>query len=175
MANIMTHSTGTMMSNPDEVRALFSVTDADLAALKQLGERVTPKMDEFVKAFYTWLRTLPEFDVYFPDQRMVDHVEELQRAYWLEVFAAEIDQAYFNRRLTVGETHARIGLPLGIYFSAMNRATILFTGELYDGSLDAETYAASVLALNKVSSMDTALVVDTYARISNEAAATEKT
>lgn len=173
MANIMTHSTGTMMSNPDEARALFSVTDADLAALKQLGERVTPKMDEFVKAFYTWLRTLPEFDVYFPDQRMVDHVEELQRAYWLEVFAAQIDQAYFNRRLTVGETHARIGLPLGIYFSAMNRATILFTGELYDGSLDAETYAAAVLALNKVSSMDTALVVDTYARISNEAAAAQ--
>jgi rsbT co-antagonist protein RsbR len=162
-----------MMSNPDEARALFGITDEDLAALKQLGERVTPKMEDFVKAFYTWLRTLPEFDVYFPDLKMVDHVKELQRAYWLEVFEAEIDQAYFNRRLTVGETHARIGLPLGIYFSAMNYSTIMFTGELYDGSLDAETYTASVLALNKVSGMDTALVVDTYARISNEAAAAQ--
>ena len=173
MANVITHSTGTMMSNPDEARALFDVTDADLAALRQLGECVVPKMDDFVKAFYVWLRTLPEFDVYFPDQSMVDHVKDLQKAYWLEVFAAEIDQAYFDRRMTVGETHAHIGLPLGIYFSAMNRATVLFTGELYDDSLDAESYAASVLALHKLASMDTALVVDTYARISNEAASAQ--
>ncbi len=173
MANVITHSTGTMMSNPDEARALFDVTDADLAALRQLGECVVPKMDDFVKAFYVWLRTLPEFNVYFPDQGMVDHVKGLQKAYWLEVFAGEIDQAYFDRRMTVGETHARIGLPLGIYFSAMNRATVLFTGELYDDSLDAESYAASVLALHKVASMDTALVVDTYARISNEAASAQ--
>ena len=173
MANVITHSTGTMMSNPDEARALFDVTDADLAALRQLGECVVPKMDDFVEAFYVWLKTLPEFNVYFPDQGMVDHVKGLQKAYWLEVFAGEIDQAYFDRRMTVGETHARIGLPLGIYFSAMNRATVLFTGELYDDSLDAESYAASVLALHKVASMDTALVVDTYARISNEAASAQ--
>ena len=173
MANVITHSTGTMMSNPDEARALFDVTDADLAALRQLGECVVPKMDDFVEAFYVWLKTLPEFNVYFPDQGMVDHVKSLQKAYWLEVFAGEIDQAYFDRRMTVGETHARIGLPLGIYFSAMNRATVLFTGELYDDSLDAESYAASVLALHKVASMDTALVVDTYARISNEAASAQ--
>ena len=173
MANVITHSTGTMMSNPDEARALFDVTDADLAALRQLGECVVPKMDDFDEAFYVWLKTLPEFNVYFPDQGMVDHVKGLQKAYWLEVFAGEIDQAYFDRRMTVGETHARIGLPLGIYFSAMNRATVLFTGELYDGSLDAESYAASMLALHKVASMDTALVVDTYARISNEAASAQ--
>ncbi len=173
MANVITHSTGTMMSNPDEARALFDVTDTDLAVLRQLGECVVPKMDDFVEAFYVWLKTLPEFDVYFPDQSMVDHVKDLQKAYWLEVFAGEIDQAYFDRRMMVGETHARIGLPLGIYFSAMNRATVLFTGELYDDSLDAESYAASVLALHKVASMDTALVVDTYARISNEAASAQ--
>lgn len=161
------------MSTPEEVRALFNLTDSDLEALRRFGALVTPKMDAFVDRFYVWLKTLPEFEVYFPEQELVDHVKSLQRDYWIEVFSADINPSYITRRTTVGETHARIGLPLGIYFSAMNHAMMLFSVELYDGSLDADDYSAAVLALSKVTSMDTAIVVDTYARMSNEAASAQ--
>ncbi|UCD70275.1 MAG: STAS domain-containing protein [Betaproteobacteria bacterium] len=166
-------SHGTKMNTAEEACSLFRLTDSDLAALKRLGERVVPKMDAFVEQFYVWLKTLPEYEVYFPDEAMVQHVKSLQRDYWVEVFEGVVDQSYVDRRATVGETHARIGLPLGIYFSAMNYAVTLFSVDLYDGNLNADDYAAAVIALNKVASMDTALVVDTYARISNEAAAAQ--
>lgn len=173
MTNSIMSSSETKIETAEEARAVFCVTDEDLGALKRLGERITPKIDAVVEGFYEWLKTLPEFEVYFPDQMMIDHVKGLQRDYWLEVFKGEIDQPYVDRRTTVGETHARIGLPLGIYFSAVNRAVTLLSVDLYDGSLNADDYTAAVIALNKVASMDTALIVDTYARISNEAAAAQ--
>jgi rsbT co-antagonist protein RsbR len=174
MANsIMSSSSETEMASVEDVRHLFSIEESDLAALRRLGENVTPKMETFVTEFYKILHTLPEFEVYFPDEVMVDHVKSLQKRYWIEVFEAQVDQSYIDRRKVVGETHARIGLPLGIYFAAMGRAVTLFSVDLYDGNLEPDEYAAGVVALNKLASMDTAVVVETYSRISNEVAAAQ--
>jgi rsbT co-antagonist protein RsbR len=126
MANsIMSSSSETEMASVEDVRHLFSIEESDLAALRRLGENVTPKMETFVTEFYKFLHTLPEFEVYFPDEVMVDHVKSLQKRYWI------------------------------------------------DGNLEPDEYAAGVVALNKLASMDTAVVVETYSRISNEVAAAQ--
>ena len=173
MVSSIISTSDTTFSTAEDARRLFNVTDADLAALKLLGESVNPKMDTFVKEFYVWLKTLAEYEVFFPDQAMVDHVKTLQREYWQDVFEGKIDQSYIDRRQMVGEVHARIGLPLGIYFAAMNHAVNLFSSTLRDPNMEADDYAAGLIALQKITTMDTALVVDTYARINNEAAMTQ--
>lgn len=173
MVSSIISTSDTTFSTAEDARRLFNVTDSDLAALKRVGETVVPKIDTFVKDFYLWLKTLAEYEVFFPDQAMVDHVKTLQREYWQSVFEGQIDQSYIDRRQTVGDVHARIGLPLGIYFAAVNRAVTLFSNILYDSDLEADEFVAGVIALQKVASMDTALVVDTYARMSNEAVMTQ--
>ena len=173
MVSSIISTSDTTFSTAEDARRLFSVTDSDLAALKLFGESVAPKMDTFVKEFYVWLKTLAEYEVFFPDQVMVDHVKTLQQEYWQDVFEGQIDQSYIDRRQMVGEVHARIGLPLGIYFAAMNHAVNLFSGTLRDPNMEADDYAAGLIALQKIATMDTALVVDTYARINNEAAMTQ--
>ena len=173
MVSSIISTSDTTFSTAEDARRLFNVTDSDLAALKLFGKSVAPKMDTFVKEFYVWLKTLAEYEVFFPDQVMVDHVKNLQQEYWQDVFNGYIDQSYIDRRQIVGEVHARIGLPLGIYFAAMNHAINLFSGTLRDPNMDADDYAAGLIALQKISTMDTALVVDTYARINNEAAMTQ--
>ena len=173
MVSSIISTSDTTFSTAEDARRLFNMTDADLAALKLLGESVNPKMDTFVKEFYVWLKTLAEYEVFFPDQAMVDHVKTLQREYWQDVFEGKIDQSYIDRRQMVGEVHARIGLPLGIYFAAMNHAVNLFSSTLRDPNMEADDYAAGLIALQKITTMDTALVVDTYARINNEAAMTQ--
>jgi len=173
MVSSIISTSDTTFSTAEDARRLFSVTDADLAAIKLLGESVAPQMDTFVKEFYVWLKTLAEYEVFFPDQMMVDHVKTLQQEYWQDVFNGHIDQSYIDRRQMVGEVHARIGLPLGIYFAAMNHAINLFSGILRDPNMEADDYAAGLIALQKIATMDTALVVDTYARINNEAAMTQ--
>ena len=99
---------------------------------------MTPEMDTHIEDFYEWLTTLAEYEVFFPDQEMVDHVKTLQRKYWRRVFEGTIDQSYIDRRQMVGEVHARIGLPLGIYFAAMNHAVNLFSGTHHDSDMEAD-------------------------------------
>ena len=173
MTNAMTETAPRQMTNPDEMRDLFALDDQDLQRINQYGQIVVPRIGEFVDHFYEWLIELPEFEIYFPDEKILQHVKDLQVVYWTEFFAAVVDQNYIDRRTTVGETHARIGLPLSIYFSAMNTALNLYVGKMYDNSLDPVDYAACSLSIAKLVQLDTAVVVDTYSRMVSEAVAAQ--
>jgi rsbT co-antagonist protein RsbR len=122
-----------------------------------------------VSLFYDWLRKQPEFEEFFPDEETLNYVQKMSRGYWEEFFRPKFDDDYLEKRLKIGETHARIGLPLTIYFAAMHRSLKLFTEDLYDDSLSLEAYLAAMRAVSKLIHLDTSLVVETYSRITNEA------
>jgi rsbT co-antagonist protein RsbR len=147
---------------------LYSINDDDIEKINSYGDIVVPKLDEFVILFYDWLRNQPEFDEFFPDEETLAHVQKRSRGYWEEFFRPQLDHDYLEKRHKIGETHARIGLPLTIYFAAMHRSLKLFTVDLYDDSLSLEDYLAAMRAITKLVHLDTGLVVETYARITNE-------
>lgn len=152
---------------------LYSISDDDTQKIHSYGDIVMPKLDEFVSLFYDWLRKQPEFEEFFPDEETLVYVQKMSRGYWEEFFRPELDDDYLEKRHKIGETHARIGLPLTIYFAAMHRSLKLFTEDLYDGSLSLEDYLAAMRAVSKLIHLDTSLVVDTYSRITNEAMAAQ--
>jgi rsbT co-antagonist protein RsbR len=148
---------------------LYSISDDDIEKIHSYGDIVVPKLDEFVTLFYDWLRKQPEFEEFFPDEETLTHVQKMSHGYWEEFFRHELDNNYLEKRDKIGETHARIGLPLTIYFAAMHRSLKLFTEDLYDDSLSLEDYLAAMRAVSKLIHLDTSLVVETYSRITNEA------
>ena len=148
---------------------LYSIGDDDIEKIHSFGDIVVPKLDEFVSLFYDWLRKQPEFEEFFPDEETLNFVQKMSRGYWEEFFRPKFDDDYLAKRDKIGETHARIGLPLTIYFAAMHRSLKLFTEDLYDDSLSLEDYLAAMRALSKLIHLDTGLVVETYSRITNEA------
>jgi rsbT co-antagonist protein RsbR len=148
---------------------LYSISDDDTEKIHSYGDIVVPKLDEFVGLFYDWLRKQPEFEAFFPDEETLTYVQKMSRGYWEEFFRHELDDDYLEKRYKIGETHARIGLPLTIYFAAMHRSLKLFTEDLYDDSLSLEDYLAAMRAVSKLIHLDTSLVVDTYSRMTNEA------
>jgi rsbT co-antagonist protein RsbR len=152
---------------------LYSISDDDTEKIHSYGDIVVPKLDEFVSLFYDWLRKQPEFEEFFPDEETLTYVQKMSRGYWEEFFRPELDDDYIEKRHKIGETHARIGLPLTIYFAAMHRSLKLFTEDLYDDSLSLEDYLAAMRAVSKLIHLDTSLVVDTYSRITNEAMAAQ--
>lgn len=152
---------------------LYSISDDDTEKIHSYGDIVMPKLDEFVSLFYDWLRKQPEFEEFFPDEETLVYVQKMSRGYWEEFFRSELDDDYLEKRHKIGETHARIGLPLTIYFAAMHRSLKLFTEDLYDDSLSLEDYLAAMRAVSKLIHLDTSLVVDTYSRITNEAMAAQ--
>ena len=148
---------------------LYSIDDDDIEKIHSFGDIIVPKLDEFVNLFYDWLRKQPEFEEFFPDEETLNYVQKMSRGYWEDFFRHELDDDYLEKRDKIGETHARIGLPLTIYFAAMHRSLKLFTEDLYDDSLSLEDYLAAMRALSKLIHLDTSLVVETYSRITNEA------
>ena len=148
---------------------LYSLSNDDIEKIHSYGDIVVPKLDEFVTLFYGWLRKQPEFEEFFPNEETLNYVQKMSRDYWKKFFRPELDDDYLEKRYKIGETHARIGLPLTIYFAAMHQSLKLFTEDLYDDSLSLEDYLAAMRAVSKLIHLDTGLVVETYSRITNTA------
>jgi rsbT co-antagonist protein RsbR len=152
---------------------LYSISNDDTEKIHSYGDIVVPKLDDFMRLFYDWLRMQPEFEEFFPNEETLNYVQKISRGYWKEFFRPELNDDYLKKRYKIGETHARIGLPLTIYFAAMHRSLKLFTEDLYDDSLSPEDYLAAMRAVSKLIHLDTGLVVETYSRITNEAMAAQ--
>jgi rsbT co-antagonist protein RsbR len=144
---------------------LYQVTEQDLDRIRSFGEIALPQLDNMVNRWYAWLGTQPEHEQFFSDREVLERVQGLQVDYWKAFMSAEIDDHYVERRHSVGEAHARIGLPLNTYFAGMNMFLEVFSGVIEGSDLTVEERAAMTLAVAKLLHFDTAIVVDTYNRI----------
>jgi rsbT co-antagonist protein RsbR len=157
-----------LSSEASHLMTEYEISPADLEKIRRYGKIIIPKLPDYVTAFYQWLKTQPEFDEFFSDPKALAHAQKLQLEYWRDFFEASIDEKFLEHRRTVGEVHARIGLPLSVYFMSVNKTLVLFTEKLYDQSLPVKEYLATVQAITKMIHFDTALVVETYSRMTNQ-------
>ncbi len=155
-------------STAEELLELYKISEDDLRVIKAFGKHIIPKLENYVTSFYDWLRTQPEFEQFFSDPDKLAQVQKQQVAYWQEFFNARIDEEYVQKRRTIGEVHARIGLPLTVYFAAMNFSLRIFIEEMYDGKLSAKDYTTAVRAVTKLMHVDTAVVVDTFMKLTKQ-------
>ena len=116
----------------------YEITQTDLEKIRSYAKIIIPKLPDYVTAFYQWLKTQPEFDEHFSDPKALARAKKLQLEYWQDFFEAPIDEKFLEHRRIVGEVHARIGLPLPVYFTSVNKTLVLFTEKLYDQSLSSQ-------------------------------------
>ena len=70
--------------------------------------------------FYIWLERYPDLDMFFDSNvELKNEVKEKQFKYWHEIFTIDLDQKFFDIRISLAETHATIGLPLDSYFTGL--------------------------------------------------------
>ena len=151
-----------------ELLAIYDLEETGLENIRKFAEIATPQMDEMIKNWYVWIEKSESFDHFFSDIQLLEHVKKQQHDYWITFFKAEIDDAYVNNRYTVGEAHARIGLPMHTYFSGMNMFLKIFWGILSESSFSKEEQLSISEALAKLLHLDTAIVVESYTSIVNE-------
>jgi rsbT co-antagonist protein RsbR len=158
------------MSSKDAagVTSLYQITPVDLESVRRFGEMVIPNLGTYIELFYEWLPSQPEFDQLFTNDEMVQRVKGLQLDYWADFFRGVVDDAYLTRRRAVGEVHARIGLSLPAYFAGMNVMLENFCEGQEMQKLSAEDRTATVRAVTKQIHLDTALVVETFSRLTTE-------
>ncbi len=167
MNNTISHEPVTELS-AIEYTELYKITDGDISAIRKFGKLVAPEMSSHIDTFYTWLQKQPEFEQFFYDKTILKHVIDMQGMYWNTLFEAQLDEKYMQDRRTVGEVHARIGLPLHVYFAAMNTMLELFAESIGRHKMSADTRTQTYRALTKMIQMDTAIVVATYTQMTND-------
>lgn len=153
----------------DALLELYRITDEDLARIREFAKVLSPHMEAIVADWYVWIRNHPDFDHFFSDPETLERVQGLQMGYWEAFMAGHVNDAYVAERRRVGEAHARIGLPLNTYFAGMNHFLELFSGFLAEHEIDMAARLDIQESLAKLLHLDTAIVVDTYNHLVEEA------
>ena len=144
---------------------MYLITSKDLELIRAFGVLAQPRMQEMVGRWYEWLENRPEFEQFFSDPEVLERVQGLQTHYWEAFMRGDVDEEYVEARYSVGETHARIGLPLNTYFAGMNGFLEIFADVVSTAEISAEDRASMNRSLSKLLHLDTAIVVDTYNQI----------
>ncbi len=153
--------------NAASLLELYAISADELKHVTAFGAIAIPQMQEWIAAWYRWLQTQPEFEHFFSDAETLERVKLLQQGYWKAFFEAEKDDSYVESRRVVGQTHARIGLPLHTYFSGMNTFMGLFVDLLKNQERPDQSLAMQS-SVTKLLHLDTAIVVDAYSTIVEE-------
>lgn len=151
-------------SDLQRLLSTYRIVPSDRDRIRRLGAAVVPRVGEVVALFYEWLDGQPEFGEFFSDPALLARVRKLQEEYWRAFFEARLDGAYLDGRRRIGEVHARIGLSLPVYFAAMNFSLTAIAERFADGIPPAEL-AGILVSVGKLIHLDTAVVVETYARL----------
>ncbi|MBO9395180.1 globin-coupled sensor protein [Shimia sp. R9_2] len=146
----------------------FSLTGADLEALKHAGRIVTPLLDDVLEDFYTFAINQAEVARFFPTEDILNHARTRQKEHWEMLLSGEFEPAYLKSAETIGQVHYRIQLPFDFYLSGYARASTHIQSLLLkrlSGSWlrrRSEDPSRVLGALARAFALDTNLVIESY-------------
>lgn len=140
-----------------ELITLMGVTaeeKAALAAIKPAAEQIAP---ELTKDFYDRLLAHPNTREYLEGTN-IDRLHSMTGQWFAELFTGDYDEEYARKRLTIGEIHVRIGLPVR-YPLAMIDLIAKYGEQVAQGAADPDL---TVTAFRKVLALDVAVFNQAY-------------
>lgn len=143
----------------------YFVTSDDLVCLQQIAPLVRPHLPKILEEFYIWVCDTDDYCHFFRDTPHMEHVKEQQLAHWNNFFDGKIDDHYFLSRRKIGDAHARIGMPLDVYFSGVMCFSSLFEKTFTQLSI---TDAQILHSFHKLLCMDTLVVVEAYSAVTKK-------
>lgn len=124
---------------------------------------IGPHVDEIVEEFYKFLWKNPQAKKILEQGVDVVHLRVTQRAY-LQTLGVGFDRTdYFEGRLRVGATHARVAVPLSLYqatYSLLQRLILAHVPTRTTKEL--QNYRALAVYLSKIAALDMSLAIETY-------------
>lgn len=152
-------------TNLDNALSLYQVTSDEVNLIQDYAKEAHKLITPFIEAFYKWLPEVPEFKSLFSRAGLVDSVKKRQTIYWQQLFNCDLDDNYLRSRLTVGEVHATINLPISSYVAGMSFAVDWWAKQIESSKVKNGT--ALVSALNKLFLLDISIVSSSYSQASN--------
>jgi len=142
----------------------LEIADSDEAIIKdEIDSLTSGNLDDLIEGMYTHFLSFEETRSFFPNDHVLKHAQEAQKAYFARLTKGDYDSNYVKDRLVVGATHHRIGLDPKWYIGAYNRVLSWFLPKIierYNG--DPQATGKAISALMKVVFFDMGLAIDCY-------------
>lgn len=149
------------MRDIQKMMAYVDFNEADIAQLRALLPLVEPHLESIVDRFYEAIQRNPETNSVMKSQEQVNRLKGTLVIWIRELLTGPHDDVYWERRLRIGRTHVRVGLPNRYVFTALN----LIRHELIDIAfrvLDSVESLAACAAVGKITDLEMAVMSGTY-------------
>ena len=141
----------------------MQLSEADVAALKTLWEKLGPQQDTFIDAFYQHLISFDRTALFLQDPQLVARLKESQRQHLKTMFQAQWDEDYEESRYRVGRVHAEVGVEPQFFLGAFNVYYQQFLQHiLADLPTDFSSQLLPLSSLFKVMLLDVGWTLDAY-------------
>ena len=139
----------------------LDVTEKDSLNLQGIHELAGEHADEIINKLYEHLLRFEPLQVFFRDPKVLAHVKEYQKKYFIELTEGRTDEAYFENRLKVGDTHQRIELLPQWYLGLYSRYFQLIVEQM-SKHLGSEKALEVLPSITKQIFLDVGLAIDAY-------------
>ncbi|WP_077302693.1 globin-coupled sensor protein [Virgibacillus pantothenticus] len=138
------------------------LTETDLKRLKSLQPLIMKNMDLLVESFYSTILQFNHLRRIIEKYSTIDRLRLTLKQYVNDLFKAEINQAYLEKRFAIAKTHYRIGLKPAWYMGAYQNLHNTIIHLIYGEMKDTAEFHATLVAVNKIMSFEQQIVLEAY-------------
>ncbi|WP_306423675.1 globin-coupled sensor protein [Virgibacillus pantothenticus] len=138
------------------------LTETDLKRLKSLQPLIVKNMDLLVESFYSTILQFNHLRRIIEKYSTIDRLRLTLKQYVNDLFKAEINQAYLEKRFAIAKTHYRIGLQPAWYMGAYQNLHNTIIHLIYSEMKDTAEFHATLVAVNKIMSFEQQIVLEAY-------------
>ena len=139
----------------------LGLTEDDARQLQSIHGMAEQHADDIINRLYDHLLKFEPMRAFFKSEEMLARVKNYQKRYFTELTEGHTDEAYFENRLRVGDTHQRIELLPQWYLGLYSRYFQLIIDQVRE-SLGAEKALEVLPAVTKQMFLDIGLALDAY-------------
>jgi len=139
----------------------LGLNEDDARQLQSIHRMAEQHADDIINRLYDHLLKFEPMRAFFKSPEMLARVKSYQKIYFTELTEGHSDEAYFENRLRVGDTHQRIELLPQWYLGLYSRYFQLIIEQVSE-SLGPEKALDVIPALTKQMFLDIGLALDAY-------------
>ena len=139
----------------------LGLDEEDAARLRGIHEMAEAQADKIIDKLYNHILSFEETRAFFPTPEILARVKSYQRRYFVELTTGATDEAYFENRLRVGDSHQRIELLPQWYLGLYSRYFEIIV-EVLRENLGPEKALEVIPSLTKQMFLDIGLAMDAY-------------
>lgn len=147
----------------------LGIDDETRALLQEFKPLLIPALPSILDRFYAHMMQWPDLKALLDNSNGIEHLKRAQTGHWSTLFSGTLDDGYFNRAITIGKAHYRVGLSPRWYMGAYSMMLSMLGTVVHEHySTDLPKAAAILGAVTRAVFLDMELATSVYIDAAND-------